>query len=118
MTNPCTDSTLAPLILVDAYSTGALLAQALAEHRPLLHVRSRNDMPPAFAASCPQTLFRVHYGVHEEGLEPLLEKLAAQAPAAVLTGSEFVSNWRICWPPVSACPVMIPNTLPSVVTNH
>lgn len=89
MTNPCTDSTLAPLILVDAYSTGALLAQALAEHRPLLHVRSRNDMPPAFAASCPQTLFRVHYGVHEEGLEPLLEKLAAQAPAAVLTGSEF-----------------------------
>ncbi|WP_338526303.1 ATP-grasp domain-containing protein [Pseudomonas batumici] len=89
MTNPCTDPTLAPLILVDAYSTGALLAQALAERRPLLHVSSRSDMPPAFAASCPLALFREHYSLHEEGLEVLLEKLAAQQPAAVLTGSEF-----------------------------
>ncbi len=89
MTNPCTDFTLAPLILVDAYSTGALLAQALAGQRPLLHVSSRSDMPPAFAASCPLTLFRQHYSLHEEGIEVLLEKLAAQQPAAVLTGSEF-----------------------------
>ncbi|NWB99005.1 ATP-grasp domain-containing protein [Pseudomonas gingeri] len=89
MTNLCTDSTLAPLILVDAYSTGAMLAQALAEQRPLLHVSSRSDMPPAFAASCPLALFRENYNLHEEGLEVLLEKLAAQQPAAVLTGSEF-----------------------------
>ncbi|WP_149088608.1 ATP-grasp domain-containing protein [Pseudomonas prosekii] len=89
MTNPCIDNSDAPLILVDAYSTGALLAHSLAGQRRLLHVRSRADMPAAFAASCPKHLFAEDYSVAEEGLEPLLRKLAAQHPAAVLTGSEF-----------------------------
>ncbi|WP_095149259.1 ATP-grasp domain-containing protein [Pseudomonas sp. Irchel s3a18] len=89
MTNPCIDSCDAPLILVDAYSTGALLAQSLAGKRRLLHVHSRADMPPAFAASCPRQLFAEDYSLADEGLEPLLLKLAAQQPAAVLTGSEF-----------------------------
>ncbi|MBP5951945.1 ATP-grasp domain-containing protein [Pseudomonas sp. P42] len=89
MTNPCIDSSAAPLILVDAYSTGALLARSLAGQRPLLHVRSRAHMPAAFAASCPKELFIEDFSVAEEGLEALLLKLAAYHPAAVLTGSEF-----------------------------
>lgn len=89
MTNPCIDSSLAPFILVDAYSTGALLARALAGERRLLHVRSRAQMPAAFAASCPTELFVADYSVADEGLEALIAKLAAHQPAAVLTGSEF-----------------------------
>lgn len=89
MTNPCIDPTLAPLVLVDAYSTGAMLARALAEQRPLLHVTSRSDMPQAFAASCPQECFQAHYSVQALGFAALVEQLAAQQPAAVLTGSEF-----------------------------
>lgn len=89
MTNPCIDSSLAPLILVDAYSTGSLLARSLAGQRRLLHVRSRAQMPGAFAASCPQELFAEDYSVADEGLEALVARLAAQQPAAVLTGSEF-----------------------------
>lgn len=89
MTNPCIDSSLAPFILVDAYSTGALLAGALAGERRLLHVRSRAQMPAAFAASCPTELFVADYSVADEGLEALIAKLAAHQPAAVLTGSEF-----------------------------
>jgi len=89
MTNPCIDPALQPLVLVDAYSTGAFLARALAEHRPLLHVASRRDMPAAFAASCPANLFAQHYNLHEMGFEALCQGLAAQQPAAVLTGSEF-----------------------------
>jgi len=89
MTNPCIDPRLAPLVLVDAYSTGAMLARALAEQRPLLHVTSRSDMPQAFAASCPHALFQAHYSVQALGLPALVEQLAAQRPTAVLTGSEF-----------------------------
>ncbi|MBC3269427.1 ATP-grasp domain-containing protein [Pseudomonas sp. SWRI81] len=89
MTNPCIDSSLAPFILVDAYSTGALLARALAGERRLLHVRSRAQMPAAFAASCPTELFVADYSVADEGLEALIARLAAHQPAAVLTGSEF-----------------------------
>lgn len=89
MTNPCIEPGQRPLVLVDAYSTGAFLARALAEHRPLLHVSSRRDMPAAFAASCPQALFAQRYQLHEVGFEPLCQVLAAQHPEAVLTGSEF-----------------------------
>ncbi|MBC3207208.1 ATP-grasp domain-containing protein [Pseudomonas sp. SWRI111] len=89
MTNPCIDSSLAPFILVDAYSTGALLARALAGERRLLHVRSRAQMPAAFAASCPTELFVADYSVADESLEALIARLAAHQPAAVLTGSEF-----------------------------
>jgi biotin carboxylase len=89
MTNPCIDLSLAPLILVDAYSTGALLARALAGQRRLLHVRSRPHMPDAFAASCPKELFAEDYSVADAGLDALVATLAAQQPAAVLTGSEF-----------------------------
>ncbi|WP_422418593.1 ATP-grasp domain-containing protein [Pseudomonas sp. GZD-222] len=89
MTNPCIDPNLAPLVLVDAYSTGAMLARALAEQRPLLHVTSRSDMPQAFAASCPHALFQAHYSLQTLGLPALVEQLAAQRPTAVLTGSEF-----------------------------
>ncbi|WP_263144164.1 ATP-grasp domain-containing protein [Pseudomonas sp. RIT-PI-AD] len=89
MTNPCTEPNAAPLVLVDAFSTGALLAQALATRRPLLHVRSRDDMPAAFAASCPRHLFAAHYTLADGGVQPLIARLAAHAPAAVLTGSEF-----------------------------
>ncbi|WP_136475938.1 ATP-grasp domain-containing protein [Pseudomonas sp. DG56-2] len=89
MTNPCIDPDLAPLVLVDAYSTGAMLARILAAQRPLLHVTSRSDMPDAFAASCPQECFQVHYSIQALGIEALVEQLAAQQPAAVLTGSEF-----------------------------
>ncbi|TDF84099.1 ATP-grasp domain-containing protein [Pseudomonas sp. H9] len=89
MTNPCIDANLAPLVLVDAYSTGALLARALAEQRPLLHVSSRSDMPQAFAASCPQALFLAHYNLQTLGFQALVEQLKAHQPAAVITGSEF-----------------------------
>ncbi|EJN32609.1 ATP-grasp domain-containing protein [Pseudomonas sp. GM80] len=89
MTNPCIDLSLAPLILVDAYSTGALLARSLAGQRRLLHVRSRAHMPDAFAASCPKELFAEDYSVADAGLDALVATLAAQQPAAVLTGSEF-----------------------------
>ncbi|HYQ53848.1 MAG TPA: ATP-grasp domain-containing protein [Pseudomonas sp.] len=89
MTNPCTDAGKNPLVLVDAYSTGALLARALAEHRPLIHVASRSNMPAAFAATCPANLFIQHYNLHELGFDPLCQALATQHPSAVLTGSEF-----------------------------
>ncbi|MEG1039247.1 MAG: ATP-grasp domain-containing protein [Pseudomonas sp.] len=89
MTNPCIDSNSAPLVLVDAYSTGALLARALAAHRPLLHVSSRSDMPQAFAASCPLDLFQAHYNLQALGFEALVNQLKGQRPAAIVTGSEF-----------------------------
>jgi biotin carboxylase len=89
MTNLCIDADQRPLVLVDAYSTGAFLAEALAEHHPLLHVSSRPDMPTAFASSCPSSLFTRHYKLHELSFELLCQTLAAHQPRAVLTGSEF-----------------------------
>lgn len=46
-------------------------------------------MPAAFATSCPQELFCVHYRVTDAGLETLLQQLAAWQPSAVIAGSEF-----------------------------
>lgn len=89
MTSHCIDPIQRPIVLVDAYSTGAILARALAEHRPLLHVASRRGMPPAFAASCPESLFIAHYNLHDGNFDYLCQALAAQQPSAVLTGSEF-----------------------------
>ena len=76
------------VVLVDAYSTGAMLARlAAADHR-VVHVRSRSGMPAAFAASAPQDAFEreLDYPGHED---EVLRALTALRPIAVIPASEF-----------------------------
>lgn len=70
------------MVLVDAFSTGALVAREAARRYRLVHVRTRSDMPDAFAASLPRELF-------EEDLAYPAEAVARHAPVAVISGSEF-----------------------------
>lgn len=89
MTNNSNDSHVpAPVALVDAYSTGAILARHFARQRPCLHVRSRASMPDAFRASLPQGLF-IDDSAYEGDMDALVRAIAAHRPAAVVAASEF-----------------------------
>ncbi|MFF3499478.1 ATP-grasp domain-containing protein [Streptomyces sp. NPDC003247] len=84
-----TDSAGRPVLaLVDALTTGALLArQAAADHR-IVHIRSRAGLPETFAASLPVEVFAADltYPADPEGVTA---RLAALEPVAVIAASEF-----------------------------
>ncbi|OGB27577.1 MAG: biotin carboxylase [Burkholderiales bacterium RIFCSPLOWO2_02_FULL_57_36] len=79
----------APVVLVDAYSTGAMLARAFGRQRPCLHVRSRQSMPDAFSASLPTDLFIADLTLRDDDIDALLAALAPYRPGAVVAASEF-----------------------------
>ncbi|MFB8275194.1 ATP-grasp domain-containing protein [Nocardia colli] len=76
------------VVLVDAFSTGALLARhARREHR-LVHVRSRAHLPATFAASLPAELFDEDLSYADQA-DDVLHRLAELSPVAVIAASEF-----------------------------
>jgi biotin carboxylase len=79
----------APVILVDAYSTGAILARRLAQQYPCLHVCSRQAMPTAFRDSCPRDVFAAELQPEPSGFPALVAKLLEYRPSAVIAASEF-----------------------------
>lgn len=89
MTRTSSDASApAPVVLVDAYSTGATLARSFARQRPCLHVRSRASMPDAFNASLPKDIFAADLAFQGD-LDALVAALAAHRPCAVVAASEF-----------------------------
>ncbi|MCM0675152.1 ATP-grasp domain-containing protein [Micromonospora phytophila] len=76
------------VVLVDALSTGALLARLVATDHAVVHVRSRLDLPATFAATLPSDLFAADLTYLGDAGE-VLERLAALAPVAVIAASEF-----------------------------
>lgn len=81
--------TLAPVVLVDAYSTGAMLARAFDHQRPCIHVRSRRAMPAAFSASLPKELFIADLTFQEDDIDAFLALLRPHRPCAIVAASEF-----------------------------
>lgn len=81
------------VILVDAFSSGALLAREAAINHRLVHVRSRLDQPATFAASLPSDVFHddLAYPGHidPDRSSEVLRQLASYAPIAVIPASEF-----------------------------
>ncbi|MFD4352132.1 ATP-grasp domain-containing protein [Nocardia sp. NPDC058518] len=76
------------LVLVDALSTGALLAERAAADYRLVHVRSRPELPEVFAASLPTDLFAADLS-YADNSGDVLYRLAADDPVAVIPASEF-----------------------------
>ncbi len=76
------------VVLVDAFSTGAMLAREAAGHYRVVHVRSRDVVPATFAASLPTEVFTedLTYPGHTE---EVLRRLAELEPMAVIPASEF-----------------------------
>lgn len=76
------------VVIVDAFSTGAILARQAAQSFSLIHLRSRARVPAKFAASLPD-------GIFEEDLtypgqsDHVIAHLATLAPVAVIPASEF-----------------------------
>lgn len=79
----------APVVLVDAYSTGAMLARAFGRLRPCLHVRSRQSMPDAFSASLPKDLFIADLTLRDDDIDTLVAALVPHRPGAIVAASEF-----------------------------
>ncbi len=78
-----------PVIIVDAFGRGAMLAQTFNEHVPCIHVSSRTQMPHKFLRSFHGDLFTHAFNGAQMGLETLVRELAAHQPLAVVTGNEF-----------------------------
>ncbi|MFI0817432.1 ATP-grasp domain-containing protein [Streptomyces sp. NPDC021098] len=76
------------LVLVDAFSTGAMLAHEAARSHRLIHVCSRSTLSDTFAASLPTELFAEEHSYPGEDGE-LVARLAARNPVAVIAASEF-----------------------------
>ncbi|MFC8241156.1 ATP-grasp domain-containing protein [Streptomyces chartreusis] len=76
------------LVLVDALTTGAMLARAAAADHRVVHVRSRAELPETFAASLPTEVFAEDLTYPGRAHE-VLARLRAQAPVAVIAASEF-----------------------------
>ncbi|MFJ5631822.1 ATP-grasp domain-containing protein [Streptomyces goshikiensis] len=76
------------VVMVDAFSSGALLAHQAAGRYRLIHVRSRRELPATFAATLPAGLFEedLTYPGHAQDV---LRCLAEAGPAAVISASEF-----------------------------
>ncbi|RJO70695.1 ATP-grasp domain-containing protein [Nocardia panacis] len=81
-------STRPVLVLVDALSTGALLARHAAAEYRLVHVRSRQALPAVFAASLPSELFVADL-VYPSRADDVVSLLAEYDPVAVIPASEF-----------------------------
>ncbi|QBS39290.1 ATP-grasp domain-containing protein [Nocardia sp. CS682] len=76
------------VVLVDAFSTGALLARQARQHYRLIHVRSRANLSATFAASLPAELFDADLSYADQA-DDVLHRLAELAPVAVIAASEF-----------------------------
>jgi biotin carboxylase len=76
------------LVLVDALSTGALLARRAAKKYRLVHVRSRPELPAVFAASLPTNLFAADL-IYPSSTDDVLNRIAEYDPMAVIPASEF-----------------------------
>ncbi|MFI9402219.1 hypothetical protein [Nocardia sp. NPDC052316] len=76
------------VVLVDAFSTGALLARQARRHYRLIHVRSRANLSATFAASLPAELFDEDLSYADQA-DDVLRRLAELAPVAVIAASEF-----------------------------
>ncbi|MBT2363958.1 ATP-grasp domain-containing protein [Streptomyces sp. ISL-10] len=76
------------VVMVDAFSSGALLAHQAAGRYRLIHVRSRREVPATFAASLPAGLFDEDL-TYPGDAEDVLRRLAKAGPAAVISASEF-----------------------------
>ncbi|PXX71309.1 biotin carboxylase [Nocardia tenerifensis] len=76
------------LVLVDAFSTGALLAERARDLFRLIHVRSRSHLPATFSASLPAELFDEDLSYADQA-DDVLRRLAELAPVAVIAASEF-----------------------------
>ncbi len=77
------------MVLVDAFSTGAMLARQAAARYRLVHLRSRPDMPSAFAASLPRDVgFEADLSYPAQAGE-VLGLLSRLRPVAVVPASEF-----------------------------
>jgi biotin carboxylase len=76
------------VVLVDAFSTGALLARQARHRHRLIHVRSRSHLPATFSASLPAELFTEDLSYADQA-DDVLRRLAEQAPVAVIAASEF-----------------------------
>ncbi|MFG2607155.1 ATP-grasp domain-containing protein [Streptomyces sp. NPDC048514] len=76
------------MVLVDAFSTGAMLAREAAGRYRVVHVRSRALVPDTFAASLPTEVFEedLTYPGHTE---EVLRRLAELRPVGVIPASEF-----------------------------
>ncbi|MBA3770970.1 MAG: ATP-grasp domain-containing protein [Ramlibacter sp.] len=89
MTNTSSKTDLpASVVLVDAYSTGAVLARSFAREHVCVHVRSRAAMPAAFSASLPQGVFAADLAFQGD-IDALAAAVAAHRPRAVVAASEF-----------------------------
>jgi biotin carboxylase len=75
-------------VFVDAFSTGSLLVREAAPDYRLVHVRSRLDLSPTFAASLPAQHFAEDLTFPGD-VERVLARLALYRPVAVICGSEF-----------------------------
>ncbi|MEV6328814.1 ATP-grasp domain-containing protein [Streptomyces sp. NPDC051909] len=76
------------VVMVDAFSTGAMLARQAAGRYRLIHVRSRAGVPATFAATLPTEVFDEdldYPGAEEE----VRRHLAGTGPVAVVPASEF-----------------------------
>lgn len=76
------------VVLVDAFSTGALLALQAWHRYRLIHVRSRARLPATFSASLPAELFAEDFA-YTDHADDVMRRLAELAPIAVIAASEF-----------------------------
>ncbi|MFI6996484.1 ATP-grasp domain-containing protein [Nocardia sp. NPDC050175] len=76
------------VVLVDAFSTGALLAQQARHQHRLIHVQSRSHLPATFSASLPAELFAEDLSYADQA-DDVLRRLGELGPVAVIAGSEY-----------------------------
>ncbi|MGN5380569.1 ATP-grasp domain-containing protein [Streptomyces lasalocidi] len=79
---------LPTVVIVDAFSTGAMLAREAAERYRVVHVRSRALVPATFAASLPTEVFTEDL-TYPGRTGEVLCRLAELEPVAVISASEF-----------------------------
>lgn len=83
------DSRCRPVVIVDAFSRGGVLAEAFSKQAPCVHVRSRHDMPDVFTQTFRTELFERDLALSEIGSVQVVEILRGYDPIAVIPGSEF-----------------------------
>ncbi|SEM09734.1 ATP-grasp domain-containing protein [Streptacidiphilus jiangxiensis] len=82
------DSSKPLVVIVDALSTGAMLARQAADDFRLIHIRSRAQLPDTFAASLPVGIFEEDL-TYPGQVEQVLQRLVELGPVAVIPASEF-----------------------------
>lgn len=78
----------AHVVIVDAYSTGSMLARHWHEFRPILHIHSSQSMPDAFVRTAPKDIFvdEFQYTGDWSALISWLQKFDIEH---IICGSEF-----------------------------